>query len=93
MLQPPGQDETVSPSQREKQESVVDRNHLEGRTGMTTTPLVPAGKAQIGNELIDVITDGRMVERGMPIRVVQVLGNRVIVEPEAGHSDNAESPS
>jgi membrane-bound ClpP family serine protease len=49
---------------------------------MTTTPLVPAGKAQIGNELIDVITDGRMIERRTAIRVVQVLGNRVVVEPE-----------
>ncbi len=82
MLQPPGHDETISPSQREQKESVVDRQHLLGRTGMTSTPLVPAGKAQIGNELVDVITDGRMVERGSPIRVVQVLGNRVIVEPE-----------
>ncbi len=82
MLQPPGRDDSLSPAQREKQESVADRDHLAGRTGMTTTPLVPSGKAQIGNELVDVITDGRMVERGTPIRVVQVLGNRVLVEPE-----------
>ncbi len=84
MLEPPGSDATISPSQREQQESVTRREHLMGRTGMSTSPLVPAGKAQIGNELIDVITDGRMVERGTAIRVVQVLGNRVIVEPENG---------
>ena len=52
-----------------------------GKPGTSITPLVPAGKAQIGNELVDVITDGRMVERGQSIRVVDVAGNRVLVEP------------
>jgi membrane-bound serine protease (ClpP class) len=82
MLDPPGIDESISPALREQKESLAQREHLLRRTGKTTTPLVPAGKAQIGNELVDVITDGRMVERGTLIRVVQVLGNRVIVEPE-----------
>ena len=44
------------------------------------TPLVPAGKAQIGNDLIDVISDGRLIERNLPIRVIEVTGNRVVVE-------------
>jgi membrane-bound serine protease (ClpP class) len=52
-----------------------------GKSGTTTTPLVPAGKAQIGNELVDVITDGRMVESSQAIKVVEVVGNRVVVEP------------
>lgn len=81
MLDPPGSDERISPDIREKMETVARREHLLGRTGRTTTPLVPAGKAQIGTELVDVITDGRMVERGMAVRVVEVLGNRVLVEP------------
>jgi membrane-bound serine protease (ClpP class) len=85
MLEPPGSDTTIPPSQREMQESLARREHLLGRTGMTTTPLVPAGKAQIGNELVDVISDGRMVERNTSIRVVQVLGNRVLVEPAEGN--------
>jgi membrane-bound serine protease (ClpP class) len=81
MLDPPGSDERISPDAREKMESIARREHLLGRTGRTTTPLVPAGKAQIGTELVDVITDGRMVEKGMAVRVVEVLGNRVMVEP------------
>ncbi len=82
MLDPRSNDESISPALRDQKEALAKRDHLLRRTGKTTTPLVPAGKAQIGNELVDVITDGRMVERGTLIRVVQVLGNRVIVEPE-----------
>jgi len=81
MLNPPGSDESVSPEQREQRESMVNWSHLVGKSGTTTTPLVPAGKAQIGNDLMDVITDGRMVDRNQAIRVVEVVGNRVIVEP------------
>lgn len=81
MLNPPGSDESVSPEQREKRESLVSRDHMVGKSGVAMTPLVPAGKAQIGNELVDVITDGRMVDRDQAIRVVEVIGNRVLVEP------------
>ena len=80
MLQPPTADESISPAQRELKESLVDRTHLMGKSGQAVTPLVPAGKAQIGNELIDVITDGRLIERGQVIRVIEVTGNRVLVD-------------
>ena len=83
MLNPPGSDESISPTQREARESLVDRTHLLGKKGVTTTPLVPAGKARIGNELVDVITDGRMIERDQPVEVVDVTGNRVQVELRA----------
>ncbi len=84
MLHPPSADESVSPIQRAKRESLVDRSHLLGRRGTTVSPLVPAGKARIGNDLVDVITDGRMVERGEEIEVVEVAGNRVVVQPRVG---------
>ena len=80
MLQPPTADESLSPEQRDQKESLVDRRHMVGKTGLTMTPLVPAGKAQIGSELVDVISDGRLIERGLSIRVVEVIGNRVVVE-------------
>ncbi len=80
MLQPPTADESLSPEQRDQKESLVDRRHMIGKTGTTMTPLVPAGKAQIGNDLIDVISDGRLIERNLPIRVIEVTGNRVVVE-------------
>ncbi len=81
MLDPPGADETISPMQREKRESLVDRSHLVGLKGTAVTPLVPAGKAQFGSEFVDVITDGRLVERDTEIEVIEVVGNRIIVQP------------
>ena len=80
MLPPPSEDTSISPTQRSKRESMVDRSHLEGRTGKTKTPLVPSGKAQIGSELIDVISDGRMIEPDTHVKVVEVTGNRVLVQ-------------
>jgi membrane-bound ClpP family serine protease len=60
---------------------MVAREHLVGKHGKTTTPLVPAGKARFGDDLIDVISDAEVIDRGADIRVVEVLGNRVLVEP------------
>ena len=54
---------------------------LVGREGTTTTRLAPAGKARIGGELVDVTTDGQLVEPGQRVRVVEVRGTRVIVRP------------
>ncbi|MFM8892469.1 MAG: NfeD family protein, partial [Planctomycetia bacterium] len=52
---------------------------LVGREGTTTTRLAPAGKARIGGELVDVTTDGQLVEPGQRVRVVEVRGTRVVV--------------
>ena len=62
-------------------ESLVDWNYLEGKRGVTTTQLTPSGKARFGDDVVNVISDGLLVPRGTSIRVVQVLGNRVLVEP------------
>ena len=82
LLQPPQGEELEELSRRE---SLVSWGHLAGKTGFTTTPLVPAGKAQFGDELIDVISDGEMLERGTNVYVAEVLGNRVIVRRAPGH--------
>ena len=51
------------------------------QTGETTTPLMPAGRARVGNEYIDVISDGSMVDRGTIIRVTRVDGKNIFVTP------------
>ncbi len=53
---------------------------LLGCTGVTDTPLRPGGFAVIGDERVDVITSGEMINDDTPIRVIRVEGNRVIVE-------------
>jgi len=82
LLKPPEGEELEELNRRE---SLVSWGHLAGKTGFTTTPLVPAGKAQFGDELIDVISDGEMLERGTSVYVAEVLGNRVIVRRAPGH--------
>jgi membrane-bound ClpP family serine protease len=52
-----------------------------GAAGVATTRLVPAGKARIDGRLVDVTTDGQLVEPGEAVRVVDVRGRRIVVRP------------
>lgn len=67
---------------QEHREQVVSWDHLVGETGLTSTPLVPAGKVRFGHKVIDVVSDGEMIEKGIAVRVVKVSGNRVVVKPD-----------
>lgn len=62
-------------------EAIVDWSFLKGRQGEALTRLVPSGKAKIDGKVYDVITDGRMVDKGQAIKVVEAVGNRVVVVP------------
>ena len=47
-----------------------------GEEGVARTLLRPAGKAEFGAALVDVVTDGEFLERGAKVRVVLVEGDR-----------------
>lgn len=66
---------------RARREQLVDWSYLQGKLGKAKSQLNPSGKAMIGDELIDVSSHGEWVEPGTPIRVVEVRGNHVYVEP------------
>ncbi|MFH0964125.1 MAG: NfeD family protein [Planctomycetota bacterium] len=53
---------------------------LVGKTGVAATSLRPAGLALIDGKRVDVVTSGFMIAKGVDVRVVQVDGNRVVVE-------------
>ena len=53
---------------------------LVGQQGRSITPLRPAGAALIGSRRVDVVTEGKFVAPDMPVKVIQVEGNRIIVE-------------
>lgn len=55
---------------------------LIGKEGVAVSDLRPSGIAEIEKRRTDVITGGEMIEKGARIRVVEVGGNRVIVEEE-----------
>ena len=59
------------------------------RTGETVSDLRPAGFARIDGARIDVVTRGEMIERGVPVRVIEVEGNRVVV---ARHREEPQNP-
>lgn len=62
-------------------EKLASYDHLLGVLGVTTTPLVPAGKAMFGAELVDVVSDGELVDRNSRVTVFAVEGYRVVVRP------------
>jgi membrane-bound serine protease (ClpP class) len=49
------------------------------QTGVTLSPLRPAGFARIDGKKIDVVTRGEMLDADCPIKVLEVTGNRVVV--------------
>lgn len=81
LLAPPTGEELQRLSQRE---SLGRFDHLLNARGSAYTPLVPGGKARIGEELIDVVADGEFIDRGMPVEVVEVYGTRIVVRAVTG---------
>ena len=51
-----------------------------GQTGVTISQLYPGGKAQFGDELLDVITQGEMIEKGRPVKIIGHTGPDAVVE-------------
>jgi membrane-bound serine protease (ClpP class) len=51
-----------------------------GEEGVARTILRPAGKAEFGAALIDVVTDGEFLDPGVRVRVTLIEGERVVVE-------------
>jgi membrane-bound serine protease (ClpP class) len=55
------------------------RNDLVGQEGVSVTDLRPAGMAQVGNERLDVVTEGEYIPAGRRIKVIRSEGYRHIV--------------
>jgi membrane-bound serine protease (ClpP class) len=53
---------------------------LLGAIGVAATPLRPAGKAQIGDDFLDVIAEGDYVQPGSRVQVIEIEGNRIVVK-------------
>jgi membrane-bound serine protease (ClpP class) len=59
--------------------AALPRHDLVGQDGIAVTDLRPAGTAQIGQERVDVVTEGEYVAQGRPVRVVRSEGYRHVV--------------
>jgi membrane-bound serine protease (ClpP class) len=51
-----------------------------GKTGPTLTPLHPAGAARIDGQRLDVVTAGEFIAAGVPVKIVEAHGNRLVVQ-------------
>jgi membrane-bound serine protease (ClpP class) len=60
-----------------------------GKRGRATTPLRPAGIADIDGERVDVVSDGELIEPGTPVEVTRVDGNRIVVR-QTTHTNEKE---
>lgn len=50
-----------------------------GKRGRASSPLRPAGIAEIEEERVDVVSDGELIDPGELIEVTRVDGNRIVV--------------
>ena len=50
-----------------------------GQTGVTMTLLRPSGKVKIKDNIVDGITQGEFIEKGVPVKISEIKGNRIIV--------------
>lgn len=75
-LAPPGENVNLA-----RAEAIVNWDYLDHKRGVTTTQLTPSGKARFGDEIVNVISDGLLVPNNAAVRVVDVRGNHILVEP------------
>jgi len=56
------------------------RAALEGRVGVAISPLRPGGKAQFGDDIVDVISQGDLLPKDTKVKVIGHSGVEAIVE-------------
>ena len=68
----------------DEEEAVVgeiraEKPDLLHQTGIAFTQLRPSGTALIGDRRVDVVSEGGLIEKGTPIKVVAIEGTRIVV--------------
>jgi len=63
--------------------SAPSRGDLLGIEGTAVTDLRPSGTARVGEERLDVVTEGAFIPAGTKVRIVQSDGYRHVVRPVA----------
>ncbi len=61
--------------------SAQDYDCYLGCEGITITQLRPAGRIELKGVQLDVVSEGRFLPAGIPVKVVSVKGNRIVVHP------------
>lgn len=61
-------------------ELTEEYNKRLGSIGVSVSSLRPGGKAQFGEQIIDVISQGEMIEKGQPVKIIGNSTHAAIVE-------------
>ncbi len=59
--------------------ATAQQQHI-GMVGVAISTLRPGGKAQFGDEILDVVTEGDLIETGRKVRVIGSSGHEAVVE-------------
>jgi membrane-bound serine protease (ClpP class) len=51
-----------------------------GQVGVAISPLRPGGKAQFGNDILDVISQGELIDKGGRVKIIGHSGTEAVVE-------------
>jgi membrane-bound serine protease (ClpP class) len=78
VLQPPAEAEDLADIDRTQ--DGLRASALLGAIGVAATTLRPAGKAQFGEQFLDVIAEGDYVNAGSRVQVIEIEGNRIVVK-------------
>lgn len=61
--------------------SAASDDSLLDQEGVVLTALRPSGTIRTANKRVDAVSDGVFIEEGTQVRIVEVHGSRVVVEP------------
>ncbi len=57
----------------------VTQEKLIGKEGVAETILRPAGRAKFDKDILNVVTEGEFINVGEKVKIINVVGNRIIV--------------
>ncbi len=69
----------VSGAQAEKSLAEKQQSRL-GEVGVALSPLRPSGRAQFGDDILDVVSEGDLIEPGRQVRIIGSSGHEALVE-------------
>ncbi len=56
-----------------------------GLNGVAISPLLPGGKARFGDRILDVITQGELIEKGSKVKIIGHSASVAVVEEHGGN--------
>lgn len=81
VLRPPGEAEELEDGESDRaHDHYVATAALLGAIGVAVTDLRPAGMARIGDDFVDVVSEGSYIEAGTRVQVIEIEGNRIVVK-------------